>query len=76
MSNTDNLKVCPKCSTTDCIKVGLNDHGKWGVYSPCWTRQEALPPLEGWEYYETGKAIAEMYPDAEWSKEFNLRVGK
>jgi hypothetical protein len=35
-----------------------------------------LPAIEGWEWYDAGKAIALKIPDSEWSKQFWVRVGE
>ena len=44
----------------------------------CLTRDyvgsDTLPPIEGWEWYDAGKAIAEAIPDDEWAKQFWLRI--
>ncbi len=44
----------------------------------CLTRdyvgEATLPALEGWEWFDAGKAIAEAIPDDRWSAEFRARV--
>ena len=46
----------------------------------CLTRdyvgEKTLPAIDGWEWYEAGKAIAEKIPDDEWAIQFYLRVAK
>jgi len=35
---------------------------------------DMLPSIEGWEWYESGKEIAELIPDSEWAFQFWGRV--
>ena len=35
-----------------------------------------LPAIDGWEWYESGKALAERIPDDEWAEQFWLRVNR
>lgn len=37
-------------------------------------REEALPPIEGWEWFEAGKMIADLIPDDEWAEQFRIRI--
>lgn len=43
----------------------------------CLTRdyvgEEKLPPIDGWDWYDAGKAISERIPDDEWSDQFRIR---
>lgn len=45
----------------------------------CLTRDyvgaNTLPALDGWEWYEAGKAIAKALPNDEWTKQFVLSTG-
>ena len=45
----------------------------------CLTRdyvgEKILPAIDGWEWYESGKAIAEALPGDEWTMQFVLRTG-
>jgi hypothetical protein len=44
----------------------------------CLTRdyvgEKILPPIEGWEWFDAGTALAEAIPDDEWARQFHLRV--
>ena len=44
----------------------------------CLTRDyvgdKLLPPIEGWEWYDAGIALAEAMPDSIWTKQFYLRI--
>jgi len=46
----------------------------------CLTRDyvgaKLLPSIKGWEWYDSGLALAESMPDSEWSKQFYLRVNE
>ena len=46
----------------------------------CLTRdyvgEDLLPPIDGWEWYEAGKKIAEIIPKDEWAKQFALRINR
>ena len=37
---------------------------------------ELLPPIDGWEWYDAGKSIAEAIPQDQWAKQFWLEVEK
>jgi len=43
----------------------------------CLTRdyvgEEILPPIDGWEWYEAGKKLADSLGDDEWAEEFRKR---
>lgn len=45
----------------------------------CLTRDyvggQSLPVVDGWEWYEAGKAIAKELPNDAWTMEFVLRTG-
>jgi hypothetical protein len=44
----------------------------------CLTRdyvgEQLLPAIDGWDWYDAGKAISEAIPDDEWAHEFRLRT--
>ena len=46
--------------------------------SICLTRDyvgaEVLPAIDGWEWYDAGKVLAEAIPDDEWAEQFRLRA--
>lgn len=45
----------------------------------CLTRDyvgaETLPVIDGWEWYEAGKAVAKAIPNDEWTIQFAIRTG-
>ena len=59
-------------------KSTLNDLLSVALKSLCLTRdyvgEEILPAIDGWEWYEAGKAISDVIPCDEWSGEFRKRV--
>lgn len=46
----------------------------------CLTRdyvgEETLPAIDGWEWYEAGKELADYLDDDEWAGEFRKRVNR
>lgn len=46
--------------------------------SLCLTRdyvgEDLLPAIDGWEWYEAGKALSSAIPNDEWAEEFRKRV--
>lgn len=46
----------------------------------CLTRDyvgyETLPAIAGWEWYDSGLALAESMPESEWSRQFYLRINE
>ncbi len=44
----------------------------------CLTRDyvgdDLLPPIEGWEWFDTGQKIAKKIPIDEWAAQFKIRV--
>lgn len=61
-------------------RVATDDLLSKALRALCLTRdyvgEEALPALDGWEWYEAGKAISEAIPDDEWAKQFAARVAQ
>jgi len=35
---------------------------------------DLFPAIDGWDWYEAGKEIAELIPDSDWVAQFNFRV--
>jgi hypothetical protein len=59
---------------------GLSSHDLFSraLRAICLTRdyvgEKLLPAVEGWEWYDAGRALAEAIPEDEWAEQFRLRT--
>lgn len=65
---------CEKCKEeTKIMKEALSR----ALRALCLTKDyvgDVLKPIEGWEWYDAGKAIAAIIPNDEWAIQFNMRI--
>ena len=68
--NNNQETDAPASEWSDLLAVALR--------SICLTRdyvgEDSLPAIDGWEWYEAGKAISNAIPNNEWAGEFRKRV--